>query len=514
MTENEYRSSIDSQSDEQETKMEAQPNAQDGAYGWQSEIVPQQEAPKSEEPKQENQADQSRKEYTGYTYTGAYAETTSKELSRAAKEAKKHEKQQRRAAKHQGQKRRSLGNRIAAVLLCGMLFGCATAGAFIGVLHLTGYHSKLEQAVNAAEEAKQAADKAQNAANTAGNSSIQTGATLNPTISESDSDVSAVYKAALPSVVAITNKAVYEYNYGFQIFDQEVEGSGSGIIIGQNETELLIVTNYHVIEGADEITVTFVDGKTVEAYTKGTAQENDLAVVAVMLADMDSDTKSSISIATLATEEVEVGQKVEAIGNALGYGQTMTVGYISAVNRDVIIDGVTMTLLQTDAAINPGNSGGALLNMKGEVIGINSAKYSDTDVEGMGFAIPVSLVREIIDELMEQETKIKVSAEEMGYMGISMKNVSANNMYGLPAGALVYEIQEETPAADSDLRNGDIITGLDGQDVDSMDELSNIMSYYKGGTTVTLTVQRLVDGRYQALEISLTLGYRKDYVQE
>lgn len=451
---------------------------------------------------------------SGYTYTGAYAETSYKELSRAAKEAKKQERQQKREAGRQGQKRRSLGSRIAAALLCGVLFGGATAGAFVGVLHLTGYSERLEQALDAAELAQQAADKAQDAANLAGNNSIQTGTTLTPTISESDSDVSAVYKTALPSVVAITNTAVYQYTNGFQVYDQEVQGSGSGIIIGQNDTELLIVTNYHVIEGADELTVTFVDGKTVEAYTKGTAQENDLAVVAVMLADLENDTKSSISIATLATDEVEVGQKVEAIGNALGYGQTMTVGYISAVNRDVTIDGVTMTLLQTDAAINPGNSGGALLNMKGEVIGINSAKYSDTDVEGMGFAIPVSLVREIIDELMEQETKIKVSAEEKGYLGISMKNVSANNMYGLPAGALVYEIQEGTPAADSDLRNGDIITGFDGQDVDSMDELGNIMDYYKGGTTVTLTVQRLVDGRYQELEISLTLGYRKDYVQE
>lgn len=505
MNENEYNSNIDEQQLNQQADSAGQPISQDGAYGWQSEIVSQK--------KPESNQEHAKPEQSGYTYSGAYAETSYKELSRAAKEAKKQEREQRRTAK-KGGTRRSLGSRVAAALLCGVLFGCATAGAFVGVLQLTGYGSKLEQAVAAAEEAKQAADKAQNAANAAGNSSIQTGTTLTPTISESDSDVSAVYKTALPSVVAITNKAVYEYSYGFQIFDQEVEGSGSGIIIGQNETELLVVTNYHVIEGADEITVTFVDGKTVEAYTKGTAQENDLAVVAVMLNDMDNDTKSSIAIATLATDEVEVGQKVEAIGNALGYGQTMTVGYISAVNRDVTIDGVTMTLLQTDAAINPGNSGGALLNMKGEVIGINSAKYSDTDVEGMGFAIPVSLVREIIDELMEQETKIKVSAEEMGYMGISMKSVSANNPYGIPVGALVYEIQEGTPAADSDLRNGDIITGFDGQDVDSIEDLSSIMNYYKGGTTVTLTVQRLVDGRYQEMKVSLTLGFKKDYVQE
>lgn len=494
--------------DEMEINQEkaSEPIAQDGMYGWQSEIIHEKaEDEVKVQPKQEE-------EY--YTYTGAYAERSYKDLKRAAKEARKAERTQKRAEHRGKRKKNGFAGRVAAVLLSGVLFGGATAGAFISVLHLTGYKDKIEQAINAAEEAKDAAEKAQNAANDAGNSSIQTGTTLKPTISESDSDVSAVYKAALPSVVAITNKAVYEYNYGFQIFDQEVEGSGSGIIIGQNETELLVVTNYHVIEGADEITVTFVDGKTVEAYTKGTAQENDLAVVAVMLKDLESSTKSSISIAKLATEEVEVGQKVEAIGNALGYGQTMTVGYISAVDRDVTIDGVTMTLLQTDAAINPGNSGGALLNMKGEVIGINSAKYSDTDVEGMGFAIPVSLVREIISELMEQETMIKVSEEEMGYMGISMKSVAANNMYGIPAGAFVYEIQAGSPAANSQLRNGDIVTGFDGKKVDSTETLSNLMKYYKGGTTVTLTVQRLVDGRYQEMEIELTLGFKKDYVKE
>lgn len=507
MNENEYRDRLN----ESEVKQEnvSEPIAQDGVYGWQSEIVREKENTNSEVKQQPRQVEEEH-----YTYTGAYAERTYKDLKRAAKEARKAEHAQKRAEHRGKRKKTGFVGRVAAVLLSGVLFGGATAGAFIGVLHLTGYKDKLEQAINAAEEAKDAAEKAQNAANEAGNSSIQTGTTLKPTISESDSDVSAVYKAALPSVVAITNKAVYEYNYGFQIFDQEVEGSGSGIIIGQNDNELLIVTNYHVIEGADEITVTFVDGKTVEAYTKGTAQENDLAVVAVMLKDMESSTKSSISIAKLATEEVEVGQKVEAIGNALGYGQTMTVGYISAVNRDVTIDGVTMTLLQTDAAINPGNSGGALLNMKGEVIGINSAKYSDTDVEGMGFAIPVSLVREIIDELMEQETMIKVSEEEQGYMGISMKSVAANNMYGIPSGAFVYEIQAGTPAANSTLRNGDIITGLDGKKVDSTESLGNLMKYYKGGTTVTLTVQRLVDGRYQEMEIQLTLGFKKDYANK
>lgn len=434
----------------------------------------------------------------GFDYTGAYAEVGYKELSRAAREVKRQERKHRREVR----RGRSLGARVAAALLCGVLFGCATAGAFLGIMHLTGYDRKLEEMLEVADKL-----------NNTGSNSIQTGTTLLPTISESDSDVVAVYKAALPAVVAITNKAVYEYNNGFQILDKEVEGSGSGIIIGKNDTELLIVTNYHVIEGADELTVTFVDGKMVEAHKKGTAPENDLAVLAVMLKDMEAGTKTSIAIANLATEEAQVGQKVEAIGNALGYGQTMTVGYISAMNREVTIEGVKMTLIQTDAAINPGNSGGALLNMKGEVIGINSAKYSDTNVEGMGFAIPIALVRDIIEDLMQQETLVKVSEEEMGFMGVSMLSVASNNNYGLPAGVLVKEIVAGSPAAESGLKMGDIIVAFDGNKINSTDDLSNLMEYYKGGTKVTLTVERLLDGRYQEVRIEMTLGFKRDYVK-
>lgn len=435
-----------------------------------------------------------------YTCTGAYAEAASRERNRAAKET---ERQERRS----GRKKRSLVSRVAAALLCGILFGCATAGAFIGVLHLTGYVEQMEKAIDAAEQVEEFSKEQSN--------SIQTGTNVNTVISENDSDVQAVYKKALPSVVAITNTAVYEYQYGFGSYSDEVQGSGSGIIIGMNDTELLIVTNYHVIEDADSIEVTFVDDETVEAYVKGTAEANDLAVVAVMLEDLKVSTKSAIAIATLGSEdEVEVGQKVEAIGNALGYGQVMTVGYISAVDRQVTIDGKEMTLLQTDAAINPGNSGGALLNMKGEVIGINSAKYSDTDVEGMGFAIPISLVKEIIEELMNQETLIKVDADEMGYIGIGGVSISSNNGYGMPAGALVRQIAENSPAADSELRMGDIIIGLDNYEIDSMEELSSLLEYYKGGTTITLTVERLVDGRYEEKQIQITLAFRKDYVTE
>lgn len=452
---------------------------------------------------QENDGEQINQEGR-YMYTGAYAEASAAELGRAAKEARRYEKQQKKAAKSQGKKKRSLVGRVAAALLCGVLFGGATAGVFIGVLHLTGYVDQMEKVLDAAKQVEEFSKEQSD--------SIQAGTSVTPVVSEGDSDVQAVYKMALPAVVAITNTAVYDYNFGFGSYTDEVQGSGSGIIIGKNDTELLIVTNYHVIEDADSLTVTFVDDETVEAYVKGTAEANDLAVVAVMLEDMKVSTKSAITIATLGSEdEVSVGQKVEAIGNALGYGQVMTVGYISAVDRQVTIDGKEMTLLQTDAAINPGNSGGALLNMKGEVIGINSAKYSDTDVEGMGFAIPISLVKEIIDDLMNQETLIKVEEAERGYIGIGAVSIASNNGYGMPAGALVREISENTPAADSDLRMGDIITGLDNHEIDSMEELSGLLEYYRGGTTITLTVQRLVDGRYQEIKIELTLGYRKNY---
>jgi len=479
---------------------------QDGQYGWQSVIPPREE--KNDEHKTRYTAEQMYREKTEnvYTHTGAYAEATAKELSRAAKTARRNERQQRKTARRQMRDKRSLIGRVLAVILCGVLFGGITAGTFIGVLHLTSYADKFEHVLKAADEVEKITQRVEN--------NISGGTVINSGIDENDTDVQAVYKLALPSVVAITNTATYNYNFGFYSYEDEVQGSGSGIIIGKNETELLIVTNYHVIEGANSLTVTFVDGETVQAYTKGTAPDNDLAVVAVMLKDMKADTKGAITMATLGSEkEVEVGHKVVAIGNALGYGQVLTVGYISAVNREVKIDNKVMTLVQTDAAINPGNSGGALLNMSGEVIGINSAKYSDTNVEGMGFAIPISLVREIIDDLMTRETLIKVSAEEMGYIGIGVQT-SSSDMYGLPDGAYVTSVAEDGPAVNSELLPGDIITKLDDITISSRDDLLNALNYYKGGTTVNLTVQRRVDGKFEEKQIQVTLGYRKDYVQE
>ena len=235
-------------------------------------------------------------------------------------------------------------------------------------------------------------------------------------------DVSPIAEKAMPSIVAINNKMLYETNdWFFGKQEYEVPSAGSGIIIGQNDTELLIVTNNHVVENSEDLQVVFIDDQSVEANIKGTDAENDLAVIAVPLSSISADTMSKISIATMGdSDSLKVGQGVVAIGNALGYGQSVTVGYISALDREVTTgeDGTTRHLLQTDAAINPGNSGGALLNMQGEVIGINSAKYSDTDVEGMGYAIPVSAVQDIINDLMNTKTKVAVDESRQGYLGI------------------------------------------------------------------------------------------------
>lgn len=326
-------------------------------------------------------------------------------------------------------------------------------------------------------------------------------------------DVSAIVERAMPSVVAINSVTQREVQNWFgqsQIY--EGRGSGSGIIVGESDTELLIVTNNHVIEGANSLSVSFSDNESAEAHIKGTDSENDLAVLAVSLEEISDDTKSKIAIATLGdSDSLKVGQGVIAIGNALGYGQSVTVGYISALDREVHTDEqTTRNLLQTDAAINPGNSGGALLNMQGELVGINSAKYSSTDVEGMGYAIPISKVRSIIDDLMTKKTRVQIEQERQGYLGIQGTDIDANtsNLYGMPQGVFVYKIVEGGAAASSDLKEKDIITKFDGQTVRTMSELKNMLLYYAGGDSVELTVQSLQDGQYVERQVVITLGIR------
>jgi len=337
-----------------------------------------------------------------------------------------------------------------------------------------------------------------------------------PAVPAPATDVSQVVEEAMPAVVAVASTAVYQMpDFGFGWFfgggsqSYEVPSSGSGIIIGENDTELLIVTNNHVVQDTVSLKITFVDDAAVDAAVKGTDPDTDLAVISVPLDQIPQETKEKIAVARLGDSDgLKVGQGVIAIGNALGYGQSVTVGYVSALNREIkTSDGNTRVLLQTDAAINPGNSGGALLNMKGEVIGINAAKYSSTEVEGIGYAIPVSGVQDILDELMNRKTRSEVAEEKRGYLGIQGTTVDedAAAAFGMPKGVYVYKILKDGAAADSQLREKDIITKLDGMTVKSMQELQKFLKGYETGETIELLVQRQEDGQYKEIQIPVTL---------
>lgn len=337
-----------------------------------------------------------------------------------------------------------------------------------------------------------------------------------PAVPAPATDVSQVVEEAMPAVVAVASTAVYQMpDFGFGWFfgggsqSYEVPSSGSGIIIGENDTELLIVTNNHVVQDTVSLKITFVDDTAVDAAVKGTDPDTDLAVISVPLDQIPQETKEKIAVARLGDSDgLKVGQGVIAIGNALGYGQSVTVGYVSALNREIkTSDGNARVLLQTDAAINPGNSGGALLNMKGEVIGINAAKYSSTEVEGIGYAIPVSGVQDILDELMNRKTRSEVAEEKRGYLGIQGTTVDedAAAAFGMPKGVYVYKILKDGAAADSQLREKDIITKLDGMTVKSMQELQKLLKGYEAGETIELLVQRQEDGQYKEIQIPVTL---------
>lgn len=332
---------------------------------------------------------------------------------------------------------------------------------------------------------------------------------LTQTASTVTSDVSKIAESAMPSIVSITNMSVQEVqNFFGQTQQEESTSLGSGIIIDQNDSELLIVTNNHVVEGADTLTVTFVDNESVEANIKGTDATRDLAVVAVPVDSIKDSTMDEISIASLGdSDELQVGEPAIAIGNALGYGQSVTTGIISATDRE--LDGFDGKLIQTDAAINPGNSGGALLNANGQVVGINTAKINSSVAEGMGYAIPISDASDIITSLMNQETKTKVSEEEQGYLGITGVDVSddSSEMYNMPTGVYIREVSKGSGAEQAGLAQGNIITAINGTTVDSMSTLKEQLTYYKVGETVELTVQVASDnGSYKEHTVSVTLG--------
>jgi serine protease Do len=330
-------------------------------------------------------------------------------------------------------------------------------------------------------------------------------------------DVSGVVKAVMPSVVSVTNTALYTTEgYGFWQFSQQYYGDscGSGIIVGQNDKELLIVTNNHVIEDTVSLTVQFADDSTAEATVKGADASNDIAIISVALDDLTDETKSAIAIANLGdSDELEMGQGVIAIGNALGYGQSVTEGIVSALNRQITTDeGTTLTVLQTSAAINPGNSGGALLNANGEVIGINVAKVTEDDVEGMGYAIPISEVKDLMEEMMNWETRQKVDDDQVGYLGIQPLSVDSQSasVYGMPIGVYAYSVVEGSPAAEGGMKEKDIIVSIDRYTISDVSDLQEALSYLAGGTQVQVTVERLIEGSYQEVELTITLGFKSE----
>ena len=381
--------------------------------------------------------------------------------------------------------------KVALVVGAAVLFGAVGGVTMQGTSYLTG---KL---------------LGKNTKSTVGTTKTVSNAKLTTSTSTVTSDVSDIVENTLPSIVSITNMSVQEVqNFFGGISQQESESAGSGIIISQNDSELLVVTNNHVVEGSDTLTVTFNDGNSVEAQIKGTDSARDLAVVAVPLDKISDDTMNAIKVATLGdSDSLKVGEPAIAIGNALGYGQSVTTGIVSATGRT--IDGFDGEYIQTDAAINPGNSGGALLNANGEVIGINSAKINSSAVEGMGFAIPISDASDVIQNLMNKETISKVSDEERGYLGIKGYDVSEEGaqMYNMPTGVYVKEVMSGGGAEKAGLTKGSIITGFVGSSISSMSSLQEQLQYYKAGEEVTLTVQ-IPDknGEYTEKDIKVTLG--------
>lgn len=363
--------------------------------------------------------------------------------------------------------------------------------------------------------------------------------TADKVLSDSENGtVAAVAQASMPSVVAITTVSVQEIPsfFGYSSRQYKSASTGSGIIVGDNDDELLIATNNHVVDGATTLSVCFIGDDVANAETetvnagdngdlnvedavsakiKGTDADNDLAVVVVKKSDIPEDTLNQIKIAQIgSSDDLAVGQQVVAIGNALGYGQSVTSGWISALNRTISTDDGTNStgLIQTDAAINPGNSGGALLNMKGELIGINSAKYADSAVEGMGYAIPISKAKPILEELMNRETREKVDSSKKGYLGVSLASLTteAIEMYNMPTGAFVRSVEDDSPAQEAGICKGDIIVKFDGQKVSDGDDLLDKLQYYKSGEKIEAVIARATNGEYEENTVELTLGTRPD----
>ncbi|MGN0439051.1 MAG: S1C family serine protease [Lachnospiraceae bacterium] len=395
--------------------------------------------------------------------------------------------------KHERKESGGVGRKIVALVGSAVVFGCIAGAVMFGVNMLGNKIVGENKSISTTEIAP---------VTTTTKDSSGTATTA----------VADVVENVMPSIVSVTNTSVQHVRSWFQSYEQEVKGAGSGIIIGQTNDEILIVTNNHVINGANEITITFCDETSVAATVKGSDSISDLAVLAVKTKDMEEETVNKIKVAALGSStDLRVGESAIAIGNALGYGQSVTVGYISALSREVEADDAsTIEMLQTDAAINPGNSGGALLNENGEVIGINSAKYVDSTVEGMGYAIPISDAIPIINDLMKQEV---IAEDEQGYLGIQGNDITDEYASGfsMPKGVYVVKILDDSPANDCGLKAGDIITKFAGRDITSMENLQSILSKKKAGEEIEMVIQRNNEkGEYEEVTLKVTLGAKKD----
>ncbi len=397
------------------------------------------------------------------------------------------------SSKKKEKKERNSGG-MKNTVVAAVVFGVVAAVCFFALVKITGvsFHGNGNQSntIDTVDTSKPAQSV-----------TAVTGAAAGP------GDVSGIVDRVMPSIVAITETSTVSSYFG----QYPTEGAGSGFIVKEDNDELLIVTNNHVVAGADSITVTFIDDSTAKATVKGTDATADLAVISVKISDLKSETKENIKVATLGhSDEVKVGQMAIAIGNALGYGQSVTVGYISAKDREVEVgddnggSSNTMVLLQTDAAINPGNSGGALLDVNGNVIGINSVKYADTTVEGIGYASPMSDAIPIINELMNREV---LKDEEKGYLGITGRTISEelSEAYGFPVGVYVSQVSDSGAAKKAGIKQGDVITKINGTKVTSIEQVQNKVNNTKAGTEITVTIARSQDGEYKEQDVKVTL---------
>ncbi len=426
-----------------------------------------------------------------------------------AKQQKKEERAKKRAAKKANASAGSgsFGIKLAKCASIALVFGLVAGTGFEGSSYVAGRLLGTDE-----KQANISAESSKDEKEVFSGSSTKNTAPLTATTT-STGDVSAIVEECMPSIVAITNLSEKQLQNWFgQVQRVEVPSAGSGIIVSEDEESLYIATNNHVVESATTLTIRFCDDKTATAEIQGTDPTTDLAVVRVKKSDIDADTLSAIKVATLGdSDKIKVGSQAIAIGNALGYGQSVTVGYISALEREVTTQdeatgtNYTNNLIQTDAAINPGNSGGALLNSSGEVIGINSSKYSDTTVEGMGFAIPANTAKMIVEDLI---TKKAVSQDKAAYLGIQVENVPSeiSETYNMPRGAFVKEVFRGTAAEQYGLRAGDIITKFDGRDIQSREALIGRLAYYESGTQVDVVVQRPSQNGYEETTISVVLG--------